>query len=124
MDAATKFCLAISNVPTPYPGTELKNNWAPNEFWDDWLQESNTCRGRQGMLYPSCGFTMGKSSKMNVFCISSISLFLPSVHWRDNVCQQRALYIKKLIQMFTLPHFGQSYQLSYFPNALIELLSQ
>lgn len=33
--------------PASHPGTGLKNNWAPNGFWDDWLRESNTRRGRQ-----------------------------------------------------------------------------
>ena len=33
--------------PESHPGTGLKNNWAPNGFWDDWLRESNIRRGRQ-----------------------------------------------------------------------------
>ena len=33
--------------PASHPGTGLKNNWAPNGFWDDWLRESSIRRGRQ-----------------------------------------------------------------------------
>jgi len=74
--------------PASHPDTGLKNSWAPNGFWDDWLRENARRWGRQ-IIRPEVSRTFhignihGASEGENNGILNKIELEENNVRWED-----------------------------------------